>query len=873
MEKKHFMIIAFVIAMIVPIFFSNIENKQPVPCLQDLVNVGTSLPSNRTSQIVLTSDADWGLYATSGSGTIGDPWILENYLIECNGSLGGFIVQNCDDYAIIRNSHVNESHASYAGVAFQSSSHVTVQNVTVESSAGAAFATVASNNIAFEYCTVYVALFGLYTDGSYDISFSNMNVTTIMISSTPVYEGKTGTSNGSTRITIEDSYLDGCGSEKFTLAYDSIDCTFDNCTFTNGTGIGLYTVDGMEFTDCVIGNGSTPTGIFLNNADDITVDGCTFNVTTYAIDGSTSTYQDDNLTITDCTTTADLACLKHSDHVSITGCESNGLLLYYCSDVTIFDNTITDCGTNAILFNGDTSPREIGLNITGNTFVNCSDEMIKIVNVNNVVIDSNTIRDTSDIFIYTSNVDNVSITNNDMRYCHELDMITLEVSTSNVLIDSNYFYSPANGTSDCDAGVWIATSAGGNFTISNNTFDSINDTTNGNAIIIYGSNTGINIMNNTFINNKNAIYSTSTMNVTGNYFYSKITSWFAGTATGFIWERNYYRDYFDYFPEAITTNSSVIELEFDYAVTATLNDTYPYYYEDWFTRPETINVRFYSNVNYEGILLDHLRVYVDGMQIASNVFTPGHVLFSLVVYDYEGKLLYDEVFNMNATGLHLNIPLATTAQVFFQFWSSIDGFGMVFNTVKFYIDGVRITTDAPIMRPRIIKVVVKDGFDTIIYNQTLDLYIIGVYVDIFLPLAPFTVTNNFNRSVVVNLMRGSTSTKFTIGPRSSIPFLRYAVGIYTYIIEELNGTDLIIDTHEIEALEPATWLLEFGWVTQDVEPIGSYVPTPLDYMLAFVALGLGIGIPALIVAVMRIKGRPPKRQSGKTRYTRMVVRS
>lgn len=359
--------------------------------------------------------------------------------------------------------------------------------------------------------------------------------------------------------------------------------------------------------------------------------------------------------------------------------------------------------------------------------------------------------------------------------------------------------------------------------------------------------------------------------ITGNYVHGRPTVEFLEDTSC---TRNYYRDYFVQFPFALTVNTSTDILEYEWVLSTIINDTEPVYYAPWYPRAEAVNVRFYSLVNYEGIIIDHLRVYIDGVQIASNTFAPGHVIFDLVVYDFEGRLLHDQSYNVNATGLHLNVGLATTAQVFFKFWSSLDGFGLDFGLCNLFVDGIRLTTDSPVMRPRVINVTVTDVYNFVIYDQTINLSVTGVYVDLLLPIAPVSVVNQYNRSVIVYLTRGIRTTTFTMGPQTTLWALRYAVGIYNLTVTELDGTELVHRDHEIDASAPASWAIQFGWYNATVypDPVPPNVSDTVVISIVVLVIGVYGGFGAFVYLGYRLKNVPLARTTARAMTSRASPR-
>ncbi|MEX2755469.1 MAG: right-handed parallel beta-helix repeat-containing protein [Candidatus Sigynarchaeota archaeon] len=402
-----------------------------------------------------------------------------------------------------------------------------------------------------------------------------------------------------------------------------------------------------------------------------------------------------------------------------------------------------------------------------------------------------------------------------------------------------------------------------NTTITNNVFANMSHAIRvGDQACDYGNDTRI--YYNTFINVSEVLYNPLNSNYTRfhhNYIHGYPSVYMSGPTCNVA--SNYYHEYFQRFPRAITTNVSMLVLEYPWAWNATLNDTSPLYYAQWYPRSQIVNIRAYSNVNGQGIPFENLKMYTDGVQISTPSPSITHVLFRLTIQDFRGRLLHDQVYNLNETTAYLNVGLDIAVQIFISYSSSLDSFGFDFTLARLYIDGVRCPISNPIMDHEIINFVVRDFAGRLLYNQTWNLTATGVYIDIPLAVTTLVVHNKFDHPVLFHFSIAGTTNTFPMESDQIIDDLRIALGTYSWWVTDLDGNilqdddgDDIINTQDIDG--PS--VISFGWV-EIIAPDPVTVPDNSAVVLILVLMLVGIfaavGVLFVVAARMRIApGKP-----------------
>lgn len=726
-----------------------------------------SLPSNRTSPIAITSDADYPLYASSGSGTELDPWVLEDLLIECNGSGGGITIQNCEDYAIVRDCYVNESDVASAGCATVGSQNVVFDNVTVDVSVGAGIAIIASDHITIQNSRVSSSgVYGVYTDGSYDITVDNCIIDQMGYDGVPIYQGIYMTANYSSRVTTRDTVLIGNATQYLFYATQTRGNLFDNVTAYNGTRLYFYQCAGgaISFVDCNFTTSDT-TLYFHTNCNQITIDNCIMDGTTSSIFGYYSAVSQ-NIVVTDSAFYSTLNFYGGSN-ISVSDCVFNGSHVYLSScgnNVTIEDSTFSNA--NYGIYGGATETY-----IHANTFVNITNGAVELGG--NAYITNNTVSTCGGGFILASG--GGSVESNRILHMLTDDAIYLE-SMNGVTVRYNYIYAPDNaslGGSGISTGCALYLTS--NTIIEWNTFDSVNGTGDGYGVCLTDVTcTNVTITYNTFMN---CFFGICTSAVTNPIHHN----WFKNNHADFEemngvnsspYYRNYYYEYFDVNPYSITANCSTTILDTPYRCSyyrshftdpvQTRYDSEPLYWEDWYPRTDDVYVSFYSVFDYLGIDFDLVKLYVDGALRVRRDNLPGHVLYHVEVRDFANRTLWDRMYNMNYTvdldiGLSIvTIQLQNNFNVSVLFHYSINGIEVVVPCTAGESRDIRVSTgvlsywvtntDGDIMEYKnaseIIETITVAGQDTISFGWT----------EVAIPPGPITVYQTQLLDYVLMLM-------------------------------------------------------------------------------------------------------------------------
>jgi hypothetical protein len=417
--------------------------------------------------------------------------------------------------------------------------------------------------------------------------------------------------------------------------------------------------------------------------------------------------------------------------------------------------------------------------------------------------------------------------------------------------------------------------------IQDNVFDGISLHDNAIAMILYSGISNITVIGNWFINVDYVFLTglfSSITNVTGNYFDNIIAFIKPGSFTLPVsMQRNYYRNYFVRFPYAITSNAIPATgqvLQYTYNVQGVLNDTEPLYYAPWYIRNEIVYLQFDSVVNGQEIPFGNMRVYLDGMLITTLSPIVVHVLYHILVCDLSGNLYLNQTYNLNATGIYFQEHLDLAAQCFFFWFSSIDNFGLPFEIVKLFVNGSRVTTSSPTMLSETSRITIKDYANSILYDQVLNLSIVGINLDLGLAIAMITFSNDYNQTVIFYLIKGGVTVSFTI-PRLSSITVRLAMGDYQYEITDLSGHQLESGDLTFDAVDSASFFVVFGKVS--VTPPGG-LPDATAQLFGVTLITAGVIGAVLIFAAIvsrRSSGsggsRPSTRPSKKIKKYKYVM--
>ncbi|NVM27249.1 MAG: hypothetical protein HWN65_00295 [Candidatus Helarchaeota archaeon] len=80
----------------------------------------------------INGNAELSAIASAGNGTLGNPYILENYIINASGlGVNGIIINDTDAYFILRNCTVFEADAGFHGIFLENVLHAQIMNNTI----------------------------------------------------------------------------------------------------------------------------------------------------------------------------------------------------------------------------------------------------------------------------------------------------------------------------------------------------------------------------------------------------------------------------------------------------------------------------------------------------------------------------------------------------------------------------------------------------------------------------------------------------------------------------------------------------------------------------------------------------------------------
>jgi parallel beta-helix repeat protein len=580
-------------------------------------------------------------------------------------------------------------------------------------------------------------------------------------------------------------------------------------------------------------------------------------------------------------------------NITIEDAGAFGIVLYVnANNNTVKNCTLTRTGDAgiALAYVADSN------NITGNTLRNCStvanNAAIKLLSVSNDIIEFNDIdqsnlvqasitADTALCCIFDGNlVVNTNLTTSSMgiTIIHCVDNIIkrnsvsftpapieIQDSENTIIINNTITNSPGSSRGIiCDdscenntiagnvvegqsqAGIAVMWNQLGFTNIFNNTIHNCQY-----GVYIDSGATGTFVYENYFDSCMYIMDSCEPVNVTHCFFYNN--SAFLVPFSIATFNENYYDDHFTFYPDDITTNVTMIELTSTYVIDATHNDTHPRYCAPFYPRSTQVFFNFFSNVDGQGIPFGNLHVLLDSVPLTITSPVINHVLFRITASDYHGRLLYDEVLNLNDTGIYIDIGLDVAVQIFISYYSNVINYlGIPFEKVKLFIDGVRYTRYDPIMQVKVISINVTDFANVTIYSKTVNLSTSGIFLDIPLPIIWMSVTNYHPYKVIFKITRHSVTNTVALGYLSS--FGDYmALGTYTWQVLDKNGTRIENETVTFASSSPGDWAIDLGWDTFNPNPVIIQNNAGLlDYFIVFSALGIGF---ALVIKTKTTKGK------------------
>jgi hypothetical protein len=329
------------------------------------------------------------------------------------------------------------------------------------------------------------------------------------------------------------------------------------------------------------------------------------------------------------------------------------------------------------------------------------------------------------------------------------------------------------------------------------------------------------------------------------------------------WDGNYYHGYFNVYPFDVTLNSTTNILQHSWNL-GNVIDRHPRYNAPWYPRSQVIHLQFDSAVTGTEIPFGSLGVTLDGMTLTTDSPTINHVLFHLVVVIPRTTPVYlDKIYNLNSTGLYLREFINVAPQIFVSYFSTLDQFGVVFSDMKLFINNVRTAIFDPTIIPEVSNFVVKDFANRVLFNQTLNISVTTIFVDIGIPYTTMTVHNNFSTGVIFRYAINNVENSFPLVGGQTFP-LRIAIGNYTWqvtdkkgnLMKDINGTVL---SSSIDITGPQT--LDFGFVS---------IPTPQNAPnLQSSILEIVIVIEVLAVVVFLVVRRQIKRKDAMKRQVQL----
>nr|MDO8111971.1 NosD domain-containing protein [Candidatus Sigynarchaeota archaeon] len=568
-----------------------------------------------------------------------------------------------------------------------------------------------------------------------------------------------------------------------------------------------------------------------------------------------------------------LAIVENLDIINVTINDTGkyGVATQAARNCTIINCTITNTALNCILLSAgswdDVVDGNTLINASSNpqgalfTMSNCSNITIRNNLVNQADVDmtgmylddlldsdvyNNTITcnassSVPDCLIVTSGSDFMEISNNTFYYSDR----TVVLGANNVTVDGNVFVG-------CNT-IGVHSQNADDCNITSNQFVDcpigVQYDTAGSSLHVY---------NNTFTNSTNEALNIGRAGciVEHNYFADDSTRVYNSTDIS-LWNGNFYFDYFAINPYDVTVNTTTDILETAYIVDASITDPIPRYYAPWYPRGTMVYLNFFSSVNGLGIPFPNLHVELNGVPLTVTYPVIPDVLYHLNVTDFLGRSLLDEVFNLNETGIYVNIELRVAVKIWITYWSSLDPFNVDFDMVILYIDGVRCHIRDPIMEHELVNFTVTDNLNCVLYSQIWNLTATGEYVDIYLGITTVIIHNKFGTGVTFHYAYSNGSAEIAI-PMADDQYqeLRVALGQYRWwvtdpdtgaLMHDINGTHYSNRTKVV--VGPAT--IEFGFV-QDENPI---------VLLAVFGAMFGLAFGGIVLLSYYMRYKMPKQQA------------
>lgn len=490
-------------------------------CMSGMVGIFTITSTTVTgytlhAPIRINSNADFATVATSGDGSSGNPWVIENYEIDGTGFGYCIYIGNTTDYFIIRNCFIYSANGLYSwpyftesGVMFYNARNGTVSNNTLALNKNdGIFVFTSSDNYFVENKGFYNLSYNvsLYSSSKNEIiNNSNLGKIYFTLSTDNILNNNSLSENG--QILLETSSNRNKFTENFLensyIAINSCqDTIFCNNTITEN--LGFIHIESGSSNNFIFNNTITDgNGIFISSSDNNNISDNFINISStdgIYIENSDNNHVENNI-IDMCEDKGIVLINSHHNKIYFNEVTSNRLSSK--SAIVVWDSNFTDIINNdiahygsGIVFGGDSRNSTVLNNTLSDIFYGTS-----FGSENTFITVNNNTLTLIDYGIYSSSdKGNFTITNN--RIMNVVYGIYLW-EQSNINISDNFI---ANAS---EIGISLRNSNNGiihNITISNNEIRNSDDSglyiqsvVGGNY---YSSIDKMNIINNSFLNNK-----------------------------------------------------------------------------------------------------------------------------------------------------------------------------------------------------------------------------------------------------------------------------------------------------------------------------------------------------------------------------------
>jgi uncharacterized repeat protein (TIGR01451 family) len=433
--KKLKQLLAVIITLI--LFFPSIFTLKPAAA--DL--------SDNHSPITINGDLQFttGNGVVSGSGTKVDPYVIENWIISNDSSMG-ILISNTNAFFVIRNCTVYGSNS--CGIRLNNVVNGRVENNNVFNCSQYGIYLNYVSNSAFANNTISSCIYGIYI---YYVSNNALTGNTVFKCFYGIYLYPS--SSGSV---LTENNVFNCSQYGIYLNYVSNNA-FANNTISNcsNTGIYLYYSSNNTVVGNIISN-CTKYGIYLYVSDKNTLSNNSFiscglgvsdsynNVVfSNVVNGFPLIYLDGVSNQTIGNSNAGQVILVNCTNTVVRNLQLSsfcfGIMLIDTSNSTIVNNT---CACNN--FYGINLERSSGNFFTGNTVFNCSFG-INLHDASNNTFTNNTISNCSNTGIYLDESPNNIFTGNAVSNCTQYCIYLYISSSGNVLTDNTVFSCPQRG--------------------------------------------------------------------------------------------------------------------------------------------------------------------------------------------------------------------------------------------------------------------------------------------------------------------------------------------------------------------------------------------------------------------------------------------